>query len=79
MHFIFGSPGAAAAPLPDWDIYATDAFGRPTQLIGGVMGMAATHEDALALYVSMNPDYPGEYVHVVRSAVVPPWSSCDGA
>lgn len=35
--------GSDVEPMPDWDIYACDAFGRPTHLIGGVMGAARTH------------------------------------
>ncbi|MRH28150.1 hypothetical protein GH740_02330 [Microbacterium sp. SYP-A9085] len=70
--------GEDAELLPDWDIYACDAFGRPTHLIGGVIGIARTHEDALAVFVSMNPEYRGEYVHVRRSTIVPPWPTVGG-
>lgn len=72
MHFYIRY-GEDVELLPDWDIFACDAFGRPAQLIGGVMGVARTHEDALAVFVSMNPEYPGEYLHVRPSTIVPPW------
>ncbi|MCE4025452.1 hypothetical protein LXM50_05660 [Microbacterium sp. Au-Mic1] len=79
MRFMLGSPGATDEPLPDWDVYEVDAFGRPGRLLGGVMGVAATHEEALAIFISMWPEYSGSYVHIVRSTVVPPWSTYDGA
>ncbi len=65
--------GADVESMPDWDIYACDAFGRPTHLIGGVMGAACTHEDALAIFLTMNPAIEGDYVHVRPSTLVPPW------
>lgn len=65
--------GEDVEPMPDWDVYACDSFGRPTHLIGGVMGAAKTDEDALAIFMSMNPDWPGGFVHVRPSTIVPPW------
>lgn len=79
MQFMMGTPGAAVEPLPDWDVYEVDAFGRPGRLLGGVMGMAATAEAAGALFVSMSPEYDGMNVWIVPSTVMPPWATHGGA
>ncbi|RZI89235.1 MAG: hypothetical protein EOO67_12275, partial [Microbacterium sp.] len=60
----FMRAGSDVEPMPDWDVYACDSFGRPSHLIGGVMGAARTREDALAIFLTMNPEIPGRFVWV---------------
>jgi hypothetical protein len=71
--------GSDVEPMPDWDVYACDAFGRPSHLIGGVMGAARTREDALAIFLTMNPEIPGRFVWVGPSTLVPPWRTVGDA
>lgn len=70
MHFYLGRDEPDA--LPDWDVYTCDAFGR-LALLGGIMGMAATHDEAMSLAASFYPEYPVASLRVVRSTIVPPW------
>lgn len=79
MEWMTGCPGAALEPLPDWDLYLVDAFGRPAHLVGGVLGVAATAEDAADVFVRANPEFEGVRVFVVRSSIVPPWAAHGGA
>lgn len=72
MQFLMGSPGADAQPLPDWDVYAFDAFGRPAHCVRGVLGMAATPEDAAEVFARTYPEFEGRCLLIVPSTVVPP-------
>lgn len=71
--------GSEVEPMPHWDIYACDAFGRPSELIGGVINAARTHEEAAELFRSMHPDWPGGLIHVRPSEFVPPWETVEDA
>ena len=61
MHSYLGSRDEPDA-LPDWDVYACDAFGRPSILLGGIMSMAATANDALEMATAFYPE------HAIRAA-----------
>jgi len=67
--------GSEVEPMPHWDVFAVDSFGRPAELIGGVINAAATHEEAAELFLSMHQEWPGGFIHVRPSTPVPPWET----
>lgn len=62
-------------PLPDWEIHLQDAFGRPGEPVGGVMGLVLTAEAAIAEFLSFAPELAAYRLVAVRSMIAPPWTT----
>ncbi|SFS07696.1 hypothetical protein SAMN04487846_2272 [Microbacterium sp. cf046] len=61
-------------PVPDWEIYLRDGFGRPSEALGGVTGLVHTAEDALDAFLAFAPELSTYALVAVRSTIAPPWS-----
>lgn len=61
-------------PLPDWEIYLRDGFGRPSEPVGCVTALVHTAEDALKAFLAFAPELSIYPLVAVRSTIAPPWS-----
>lgn len=65
-------------PLPDWEIYLRDGFGRPGEALGGVTGLVDNADAAMAAFLSAFPELASFPLIAVKSTIAPPWSYYEG-
>jgi hypothetical protein len=66
-------------PLPDWEVHLRDGFGRPGDALGGVTGLVANADAALAAFLAAFPNLAKYPLIAVRSSIAPAWSSYEWA